>query len=401
MVRSRSTLSAWTLVLAAVVAATGLAPAHALAERVVLYPITGDADPDALEEVEAALEASLGRVGHSRSPVPGGIRSVPPATSAQMEGVAMSAQARYVIVGDIAPMAGQYRLHLIVGHDGRVEELLVNVLRAEEPSRLDDILRSMLRPEGLGDDAMRLSGVETDEERARREAEERARREAAEAASRSEAEARAAEERRLAEEAARLEAEAADLRRREEEAAAARAEEERRQREQEAFERRAVLGSDGATALMVGVLGGALIPVGSSGPQPMGGTVRPPTGAIGVGMVQARVAHALSGTGGLELRGGLDVMFGGTAGMGLLVGASYQATPLDAPLHIGAVLELGVSFLFTGPRDVGFVGRLSAILSWAPVEHLAIEVSLPELGYFSNGPGAVSVGGSARIGYRF
>lgn len=379
----------------------GLAPATALADRVVLYPIAGDADPDVLDEVEAALEASLGRVGHTRSPVPGGIRSARPTTSAQMEGVAMSAQARYVVVADVAPMPGQYRLHLVVGQDGRVEELLVNVVRAEEAARLDDILRSMLRPEGLGQDALRLSGIETDEERARREAEERARREAEAAAGRAEAEARAAEERRLQEEAARLEAEAADLRRREEEAAAQRAEEERRQREQEAWDRRATLGSDGATALMVGVLGGALIPVGTSGPQPTGGTIRPPTGAIGIGMIQARVAHALAGTGGLELRGGLDVMFGGTAGMGLLVGASYQATPIAAPFHVGASIELGVSFLFTGPRDAGFVGRVSAIASWAPIEHFSIEVSLPELGYLSNGPGAVSVGGSARVGYRF
>jgi hypothetical protein len=36
-----------------------------------------------------------------------------------------------------------------------------------------------------------------------------------------------------------------------------------------------------------------------------------------------------------------------------------------------------------------------------PVEHFSIEVSLPELGYVSNGPGAVTFGASARLGYRF
>jgi hypothetical protein len=118
-------------------------------------------------------------------------------------------------------------------------------------------------------------------------------------------------------------------------------------------------------------------------------------------MIQARVGHALSGTGGLELRGGIDILLGGTSGLGILVGASYQLTPFSAPIHLGASIELGVNFLFTGPQDAGFVGRVSAIASFMPVEHLSIEVSLPELGYLSNGPGAVSFGASARIGYRF
>ncbi|MBX7191845.1 MAG: hypothetical protein K1X94_07295, partial [Sandaracinaceae bacterium] len=175
----------------------------------VLYPVTGDADQDALDEIEDALEASLGRVGHTRAPTPGGISSHAPTTSAQMEGIGMSAQARYVVVPSIEPMPGQYRLHLIVGHDGNVEELLVNVLRSEEPARLDDVLRCMLRPEGLGDDALRLSGVESDEQRAAREAAERARREA-DAAAQAQAEAERAEAaRREAEEAARREAEEA------------------------------------------------------------------------------------------------------------------------------------------------------------------------------------------------
>jgi hypothetical protein len=405
MARSRSHRAASTLVLAifaVLVLPAFVVPSVAHAERVVLYPVTGDADPDVLDEVEDALEASIRRVGHSRAPAPGGIASSAPTTSAQMEGIAMSAQARYVVVPRIEPLPGQYRLHLVVGHDGRVEELLVNVVRAEESARLDDVLRSILRPEGLGEDALRLSGIETDEERARREAEEAARREAEAAAQRDAEAARLEEERRAAEAEAARRAEEEAQRERTAAEQAQREEEERRAREANAGENRPQLGSDGATIVMLGVLGGGLVPVGTSGPQPTGGgAVRPPSGALGIGVIQARVGHALSGTGGLELRGGLDLMLGGTSGLGILVGASYQLTPFTAPIHIGAMIELGVNILFTGPQDAGFLGRVSAIASWMPIEHFSIEVSLPELGYVSNGPGAVTFGASARLGYRF
>jgi hypothetical protein len=378
-----------------------IVPGGVRADRVVLYPVTGEMDQDQLDEIEDALAAALVRIGHTRASTPGGLRASRPTTAAQMEGAATSAGARYVVLPDVAPMPGQYRLHLVVGFEGRVEELLVNVVRAEEAGRLDDVLRSMLRPAGLGEDALRLSGIETDEERARREAAEAARRAEEATAQRAEEARRAEQERRRAEEEAQRAAEEEAARARSAEEEAQRAEAERRQREQEAWDRRAVLGSDGPWAVMAGVLGGGLAPVGTSGPQPTMGMVRPPAGVIGIGMVQARVAHALSGTGGLELRGGLDILFGGTTGLSLVVGASYQVTPLTAPLHVGAVVELGVHVLFTGPQDAGFVGRISAIASYAPIEHLTIEVSLPELGYLSNGPGAVMFGGSARIGYRF
>lgn len=400
MARSRSQLGASTLVLALLVLVVAL-PSVAQADRVVLYPVAGDADQDALDEIEDALEAAIGRVGHQRAPTPGGITAARPTTSAQMEGIGLSAQARYVVVANIEPLPGQYRLHLVVGHDGRVEELLVNVMRAEEAARLDDVLRSMLRPEGLGDDALRLSGIETDEERARREAAEAERRAAEEAAQRDAQAQRDAEAQRLADEEARRRAEEEAQREAGAAEEARRAEEERRASEATAWERRPQLGSDGATVIMIGALGGGLAPVGTSGPQPSSGDVRPPTGVIGVGMIQARVGHALAGTGGLELRGGFDILLGGTSGLGILVGASYQLTPFTAPIHIGASIELGVNFLFTGPQDAGFVGRISAIASFMPVEHLSIEVSLPELGYLSNGPGAVSFGASARVGYRF
>jgi hypothetical protein len=409
MIRSRFFIWAFTVLTALLLASS---PSRALAEGVVLYPVEGSADADALDEVEAALALALTHAGHRRVTTPGGIRAARPSTAAQMEGVGTAASARYVVLAEIEPMPGQYRLHITVGHDGRVEELLVNVVRAEEASRLDDVLRSMLRPEGLGDDAMRLSGVESDAERqaregaerARRDAEELARREAAErelreALARTEAERAAAEAE--AERQRQTEAERARQAEAEAQAAAARAAEERAHQAETAWANRPVLGRDGPWVVMAGVLGGGLVPLGSSGPQPMGGTVRPPQGVLGVGAVQARAGYALAGTDGLELRAGVDVLFGGTAGLSLVVGASYQFTPFVEAIHIGAVLELGVNFLFTGPRDAGFVARLSAIASFTLAPHITLEVSLPELGILTNGPGALMFGGSARIGYRF
>lgn len=391
-------LPAWLVLLSSSLGWTS--PARA--ERVVLYPVTGRVDHDVLEHVEDALAASLARLGHTRVPVPGGIRASRPATSAQMEGVAASTEARYVVLPDVeSPAGGSYRLHLVVGHDGRVEELVVDVERADEAARLDDVLRCMLRPEGLGEDALRLSGPESPEARAQRLAEEARRREAEEARRRAEQAAEAEESRRREEEEAVRRAQEEADRERAEREAASRAEEERRRREEEAWERRPVLGSDGPWAVLVGAFGGVLIPTGRSGPPPSSGSVQPPAGVLGIGAVQARLARVLDGTGGFELRGGLDVLFGGTSGLAVLVGASYRATPFVAPLHLGAIVELGVSFLFTGPRDAGFVARASAILGWAPVEHFAIEVALPEVGFLSNGPGAVGLGASARLGYRF
>jgi hypothetical protein len=92
---------------------------------------------------------------------------------------------------------------------------------------------------------------------------------------------------------------------------------------------------------------------------------------------------------------------GAVGGMHVVVGGSWQWTPLLAPLHLGFVAELGASFLFTGARDVGFFARGGAIASWVPTPQLQIELALPEIGVVTQGPGALLVGASARIGYRF
>ncbi|MBX3269774.1 MAG: hypothetical protein KF729_05915 [Sandaracinaceae bacterium] len=365
-----------------------LAPALAAAQPVALLPLGGSAAQERLEAVEQRIADQLRAQGLRLAPPAASARVDHPPTSAQLEAIAEQARATYVVTGEVEAMRGQYRLHLHVYYrpGARLEELLVVVLESDESARLADILRSMVRPDGLGDDALRLTGDEDPDARARREAEEAARREADEAA------------RREAEEAARLEAEAA-ARREAEEAArraedeAARAAEEAARREREAWAGRAPYGGDGDWMLQLGVGGRYFGTLG----------VLPASAQGGGGLFDAalRLGRSFREVEGFELRGGLELTTGAFSGMAIHVGAAWLGSPIVEPVFIGAAAELGVLFTFTGARDAGFSARVSAVIAWRPVEHFYLEASLPELGYVSPGAGALTIGASVRAGYRF
>lgn len=370
-----------------------MAPSLARADRAVLYPVTGRADPDRLEAIEDRIADAIRSAGHDVIAPPGGIGVTDrPSTAAQMGGVATASGAAYVVLAEVEPLRGQYRLHLHVGYQPteRIEDLVVTVMDAEEVARLRDVLAAMLRPDGLGDDAVRLTGEPdpdaAEAERLRREEEERAAREAAEAEARREEEERAARE---AEEARRAEEEAAREAR------------EREAREREAWNSRATYGSDGEWLLMIG--GEASYAFGFSQRTvrlPDGTTAQRDTGG-GLGLIQARIGRAFSGTDGLELRGGVDVVLGTIGGLNIVLGGVWQFSPFTVPIRIGVTLELGGSFTFTGARDAGFLVRGGAVLSWAPVRQFQIELALPEIGVITNGPGAFLIGAALRVGYRF
>ncbi|MCB9595450.1 MAG: hypothetical protein H6719_22205 [Sandaracinaceae bacterium] len=371
------------------------APTLAFADSVALLPLQGNVDQDRLDAIEQVVSEVLRAEGHRLAPPPATTRIDHPPSTAQLEAIADSVRANYVLTAEVEPMRGQYRLnvHVYARAAGRTEELLVTVLEAEERARLTDVLRSMVRPEGLADDALRLTGEETPEDRARREAEEAARREA-EAREALDAEERARLE---AEEAARREAEAAAALAAEEEArreaAAAAAAEEEARRQREAFASRVPYGADGDWMVQV-ALGGryagtlANLPAGAQG----GG------GLFDVGL---QLGRTFEGIDGFELRGGLDFATGAFTGLGLHVGAAWLGSLFVEPVFIGLGGELGVIFTFTGARDVGFAARVSALFAWRPTEHFYLEASLPELGYVSPGAGALTIGASLRAGYRF
>lgn len=350
------------------------------AERVVLYPVAGRADAERAEAIEDRIADVIRALGHEVVSPPGGLGEARPSTASEMGGVASASGAMYVVTAEVEPLRGQYRLQLVVGYQPtqRVEDLVVTVLESEEDARLRDVLGAMLREEGLGEDAIRLTGGIVDPaaeeaERRRREEEARAAQEAedAERRAREEEEARRAEEeRQRAEEEARREAEAAA------------------RREREAWDDRLWYGRDGEWVVLVGGGGSYLAGFGERG----GG---------GLGVLQARLGRFLSGTDGLELRGGIDVVLGAVGGMNIVLGASWQFSPFVEPIRIGPIVEIGASFVFTGAQDTGFLARAGAVASWAPIRQLQIEITLPEIGVITNGPGAVIVGASARVGYRF
>lgn len=363
-------------------------PSFAAADAVVLLPLGGEADSDRLDRVEAALAARLREHGHrlvtaTRARVPH------PPTIADLEAVAEASNAIYTVTGEIEAMPGQYqlRIHVYYRPAGRLEELVVLVSDADEQARLDDVLRSMVRPDGLGEDALRLTGEqETPEQRAEREAQERARREAEAAAQREAEESarREAEERsrREAEEAARLEAEEQ-----------ARRDEEDRVRAQRAWDARVPYGADGSWMLQLVVGGRYAANLDALPAMAQGGG--------GIFDLGVRLGRTFEGLDGFELRGGADFATGAFGAIGLHVGAAWLGSFVVEPLFFGLGGEVGVLFTFSGARDVAFSGRISALWAWRPVEHFYLEASLPELGYASPGAGAVTIGASLRGGVRF
>ncbi len=371
-------------------------PVLAQADRVVLFPVAGGAEDARREEIEQRLAELLREQGHTVVAPPSAER---PESSSAMESVASVTNAAYVVVAEVDPLRAQYRMHIAVYYQptGRLEDLVVTVLEAEERERLSDILSSMVRREGLGEDALRLTGEggpatppgETDEERAAREEAERLRREEEE------------RQRREAEEAARQEAEAQAQREAEEA--------ERRRREaQSAWDSRPQYGTDGHWMVQLQVGGGYATRLGS-----LPGAVQGDGGLLDVG---ARVGRTFDGLDGFELRGGLDLITGSFAGpvtsdgsapgvgftaLAIHVGAAWLGSFLVEPLYVGVGGEIGAVFALTGARDAGFSGRIGALFAWRPVPHFVIEASLPELGVLTPGSGVFSIGGSVRAGYRF
>lgn len=390
LVNLRSRSLAFTLVLIACAM-----PSLAHADRVMLYPVAGRADPERLEQVHGVLSDILREQGHTIAPPASAER---PTTSSAMQ--AAAGQASYVVVANIHPMPAQYRLHVFVYYvpNGRLEDLVVTVLEAEERARLSDVLSSMVRREGLGEDALRLTGSEpapapegeTEAERLAREERERQALEEAERV------------RREAEEAARLEEE--ERARREAEEAARRNEEAQR-----AWNQRQQYGADGHWMLQLRVGGGYAMRL-----SPLANAVRDDGGLFDVGL---SVGRTFDGLDGFEVRGGIDLIAGEFAGfvvdaegnapgvgltaLAVHVGAAWLGSFFVEAIYIGVGGEVGAVFPFTGAREVGFSGRLSPLVAWRPSAPIMLEASILEVGVLSSGSGVVSIGGSIRAGYRF
>lgn len=373
----RRLLFTWTFVLIA--AATQVARA----DRVVLLPPSGTAEVETLDEIEERLAGAIVAVGHEAvtdSAAVGPDAPPPPETANEMKAVAEMQNAGWVVVPRVTPLPGQYRLHLRVGQAAgpRVEEIEVIVLHSNEEERLRDVLGAMLRPEGLGEDAVRLTepqdgattttppdGEDADSAR-RREEEERARLEA--------------------EERARQEFEEREAQRR--------AEEERRA--EEAWEARERYGDRGPWMFNVGL---DLRPVIAHQEVIVEGEDR---GGGVLGGVSIRGGRSFEGLRGFELRVAADFTTGASSGFGLAAGAVYLFAPFeDTPVFIGAGVEAGWFQFTTGNSVASFMGRVAPVVVWRATEGLYFEAALPELMLLTANGGVGTLGLSIRGGTRF
>lgn len=364
----------------------------ALAERVVILRATGSADATTLGSVETALGRAVTAIAHETATAPSG--GMPVQTASDLRAIADAAGAQWVIAAEVheaTPQAYWVRLRTGYAPSTRIEELDAEVRRIHEGPRLEQLLSAMLRPEGLSDDGYELAGEDREGRVLERDSN---------AAQRA-AEAAAAEEaaRRAEEEAAALAAqEAAETERRAQEEAEAAAEAERLAQEAaeneaaaaEAFESRDRYGvADGLTSVMVGL---GVRPLLVTGDQGRGGTL---------GTFEIRAGRGFEAVPGLELRGGLDLVFGNASGFTIQVGGAYLASPFAFPLHIGGSAEIGLLQTLSGGRSTALLGRVSAVASYNITGAIYAEASLPELMYLSAGGGALSIGVSLRAGARF
>lgn len=362
----------------------------ARADQIVLLPPEGNADETRAADVEDALSATLRALGHTvisgdtirRAGIVG-----TPHTSDELVAIAQANGAAWVITSEVHPLDGQYRLLLRAGYAPirRVEELDVLVVVADQTPRLRDILASLVRPAGLGEDGLRLTGGEdaaVAEERERLLREQRDR-DAHDQAARDEA-----ERQRQAEEAARARAEF-DRR----EAERAQAERDRLAAEFDGRERYAASPEHPWLVQLGFSVAGLMAYPERQPPAPAGGGVLP--------SFDVRVGYGLSSVRGLELRGGMDVVFGATNAIELVVGAVYLRSPFSFPLHIGGGVELGAFLNTSGAREPGFLLRGEVVVAYRLASRLYVEAELPSVTVISAAGGLVALGAGARIGYRF
>ena len=363
-VNSRSRFSApripaFTLGLAASFAAAALAfaaPVAAQGNRVLVLAPLGQVSDDERDRVEDAIHEAL--IALHFTPMTEGVSLTPdeeraiPETANDMLALAEMQRCDWVLVPTIRPEEGGYLLNLRAGSRSlvRVESIDSEVRRSREPERLGELLRALLRPEGLGADAARLSGQD--------------------------ATARAAESAHVDEEArARAEAEAR-----------ARAEAEAREREARSTrerygrpDRKVVLGSIGGLAIL------------NAPPNATGG---------GIGTVALRFGYAVAP--GFELRAGLGGVFGAAGGVDVFAGGAYFASPFThAKVHLGAILEVGLFGSVTGHRGAGFLLRVGPTIAWHATRSLWIEATVPSFELRTAGNAVALLGGELRLGTRF
>lgn len=348
-------------------------PRLAHADQVLLFPPGGPAPEEVRDHVEEALADALIFLEHQPMSVSLDVQGDPPTTGNEMRAMAEMERSQWVVVAVVEGTRGRYRLDLNVGQasDGRLEHIEVGVLSDGEQARLRDVLAALLRPGGIGDDAVRLT--EEPDDSAVRAAE------AAEAERlRLEAEAEAEEE-RSAEEAAREEF----LARERDRAAAEEAE------RQATWEGREQYGQRGTPWMISG--GIDIRPIVA---RPAGGT-----GGLLWGL-SGTVGRTFEGLDGFELRATIGGFGGSASGLTISGGGAYLHSFFQhIPLFIGLAAEVGLFQQLTGNKSASFMLRIAPTVSWRLGDEVSLEAAILEVQYMS--VGAATLGGSLRVAYRF
>ena len=377
-VRHRFARAVSLALIASAIGAAAAAPsvADAQAQRVVLLPATGSVPLEDRDTIEDRLASAVRGLGFEVLSEGGALQvqeQALPETANDMRAVAELQGARWALLPIVHDADAQaYWLTLRVGYapDTRVEELDAEVRRANEDARLSALLAAILRPEGLGEEGSLLAGQDTEGRAlegdqaavaARADDEERAREEAAEQERQAAAEAEAARETEQAEQAA-----------------------------VDAYANRDRYGvADGSSLVSVGLGARSLVKVGDGGSG----------GALGT--LELRYGRGLAALPGLELRAGLDLLFGAVGGFDVHVGAAYFVSVFSFPLHLGAVVEGGLFMPVTGQRRPGGMVRASLLAAYNVGGGWYAELSAPGFTWISNGGGAMALGASAHLGLRF
>ncbi|MEM9190116.1 MAG: hypothetical protein AAGF12_13110 [Myxococcota bacterium] len=356
--------------LAVVLLGTVFGASSASADRVVLLPAQGEEiHRERLDDIEDAVAEAIVATGHEALTESGVSNdAAPPTTANEMRAVAEIQNAQYLVIIRATIEERSYRLQVRVGYapETRVEELEALVYFAGEEERLRDIFAALLRPEGLGEDAVRLTQDPQSPEAAA--AEEERRRQEEEEARRREEEERAREEFLERERQRELEAQ---------------------QTAEERWENRERYGTP---QLWVASLGADIRPIIANDSDRRGGVL---------GGASLRLGRSFPQIPGLEARVAFDLSGGAQNSIAFAAGAVYALSPFEFPLHIGGTLELGYHQALSGNRVPGFLVRGGPVFIWRPFSQIYLEAQAPEFMFISSNNGVLTLGASVRAGVRF
>jgi hypothetical protein len=342
----------------------------ASADRVVVLPPQGDAPQERLDHIEEQLFAAVRAAGHEPLSERGmaGAPAEPgplPESGNELRAIAELQGAEWSVAPRVTSSGSRaYWLELRVGYapETRLETLETEVRLSRETARLAEVLDALLRPEGVNGRAEDLAG----EDEAARQAEEAAEEDEPEPQPEPVDEDGSPDEERERIKKGPLP-----------------------ELDEPLLPSDPRYGDGGSLHLQVGY---GLRPIVKHSDRALGGMAQ---------AIEIKVGHSFDSLPGFELRAGFDGVFGDTSGFSLYGGAVYLMTPFDVPLHLGAGAELGMHKATTGNDVAQFMARLSPVVSFRVVSDLYVEAALPELMYLSANDGALTVGGSVRVGWRF